>query len=337
MTLAQLISAVCTKVQALEAADNTACQQFLTNRYELIYNSYMWKDSLTMVDLTVNPATNPDHACGIVSLPQQIERVVAMRTQHNSIRIHALEEYYKSDWNRFADISDLNGLVEFSILNPIWFTVRPSTPTFPNSSVPGSVLSLSSKNSDDNQIQVKVTWRDETDRYTITQNLPVTLTPVDDSGFIEVESVFFGGPLESTQLQVTLVNPTGAPVTLQTFNPNATLRSPAYQRVRLFSRPTNQVTLSVLGKKPFVNLDFQNEVPLIRNLDNCLIAFGLADMLERSRQYQKAQAKLQEAGALLKELAKLETLQAANNQRFMPETGYGDPFFSPSSQRGLWA
>lgn len=515
MTRDDLVNYITTKAQMLEADDVAACQSFVSKRYELIYNSYLWKDALTMVDMSIDPINNPDNAVGIVSLPSQVERVVAMRTSTQAVKIHALEEYYRIDWNRFADISDINGLVEFAILNPIWFTCRPNsgfstqvstagatyygaTPgtvsvtvtqgqryvivpgaseagaslvngnqtivlangvpvaitaqsnvinfTLPGNLIPsgskygftasfapaltggssywivwgpnessldnfggtpdgniastgigsathfaftvvpgqnlhgknpvtavtaaiypdvgppssaftakiflvslsqfqtsgnGCFVSIASDNPLDNVgganvAQIKVTWRDTQNRYTKTGTMPMVLTPTDGSGFIEVESIF--KPTTQGNVVATLTNPVqGYTFTnvVGTMLPTDT-RSPGLQRVRLLSAPNQTLTLSVLGKKPFVPLDFGSEVPLIRNLDNCLIAFGLADMLQRGRQYGKAGQQMQEATALLTELAKLETLQAANNQRFVPDAGYGDPFFAPSSNRGLW-
>jgi hypothetical protein len=111
--------------------------------------------------------------------------------------------------------------------------------------------------------------------------------------------------------------------------------SPSYQRIRLFQKPAAQLVLNVLGKKPFIPLDYPTEVPAIKNLDNCLISFAYSDMLKRARQFGKAQQEFTEATALLKELALLETVQAANYQKFMPEDGAGDIYFGPGLGVGL--
>lgn len=117
----------------------------------------------------------------------------------------------------------------------------------------------------------------------------------------------------------------------------AVTRSPSYQRLRLFSIPTQPMILNVLGKRPCIPLDYGTEVPLIRNLDNVLIAFATAEMLERARQYGKAQAKNTEAVTLLAQLAKIEVLQAANFTQFIPEDGASaGAFFGPGSSGGFW-
>ncbi len=488
MTRDELVSFVTTKCQLVEDDDVAAAKLFLSKRYELIFNQFLWKDSLCMVDVPFNPA-NPDNAQGIVSLPQQIDRVVALRTTLGSVRIHGLEDYYRIDFNKFLNQQG-NGsnLTEFAILNPIWLTVRASTLSpapsavttvsllldflngtsgatvqdfstlVPNpsnnldyqayvascvvglqsvtsGSLPGanqtaiatasgggqpltvacrpglraiggnfyainglgnvdpsavvtvtvdgvsastsagggflgfikassdintltiqgvanlfvgmnlvyvantSVLSgqyvtiqSTDPGSDVNQ-PVKVIWRDGLERHVQTSNLPFTLKPSDNSGFIEIEAVFKAVTIGSVQVVVTPPNrnittpPT--PEIVGTLLPSDT-RSPSYQRIRLFCTPAANVTLNVLGKKPFVPLDYATEQPGIRNLDNCLIAFAVGDMLVRARHPQsESQPYYQEGTTLLDELAKLETVQAANNTHFTPDGGFGDVLLGP--------
>lgn len=64
-------------------------------------------------------------------------------------------------------------------------------------------------------------------------------------------------------------------------------------------------------------LDDQSETQL-RGCDNALAAFVLADLLQRDRQYSKAQAVTQEAVALLEQLKRQETLQDAFRARLVP-------------------
>jgi hypothetical protein len=408
---------------------------FLSKRSELIYNSYLWKDSLAMMDVAVTPATNQDHANGMVQLPQQIDRVVALRNDCQGIRVHGLEDFYRMDFNEFCQTGMTQS--EFAILDPIWLTVQPIYPAlsqvpvvanyvgspspsfdmlayltnyfgsltngdiyiltagpndlgfdpgdlplqpgeqevfqignsyFPTIIMYGrqagpwtgtlvrmpvgtigtikdytsfppepTVYNISSDNAADNGVNIKVVWRNKTERYVQTLPLPVQLGPDDNTGFVQIEALF--KPVTKGNVFVTVTNLMGTSVTPSyvpgTLAPAVT-RSPQFVRVRLFAKPTQAFTLRVLGKKPFVPLDFATEKPLIRNLDNCLIAFATADLLQRARQFGKAAQQMQEGAALLAELARLEVLQAANNARFIPDGGYGDPFFAPSSNRGLW-
>lgn len=431
MNLSDLSNYVTTKSQLIESDDVAACQLFLSKRYELIYNSFMWKDSLGMVNVPFNPATNLDNANGVLMLPQQVDRLVAVRSNDASVRIQGLEHYYRIDWDAFCPtgVSTFGFCPnEVALLNPVWLTIRPNgkgvppgflknaqvpaagnyglvlgqyvfavfvtigqqyvvipgpnedsveisfghpiplTPGTPfvftagsseiiflssqpqpftgalfqingqnqNQSYPGATLTITSDAQADvagqAAIQIKVTWRDSTDRYTVTGPLPMTLTPADGLGQIELESVF--KPVSAGNLTVTSNSVYGGFNFSQLVGslPPTCTKSPSFQRIRIFPIPAGATTLNVLGKKPFTPLTFPTEVPAIRNLDNCLIAFAMGDMLKRARQFGKAETEYGEATKLLDELAKLETIQAANYAQFIPEGGYGDRYFGPGTQ-----
>lgn len=409
MNLSDLTNYVATKTQNVATDDLEAIKLFLSTRYELIYNSYLWKDSLCMVNVPFDPVNNQDNAEGIVILPQIIDRVVAVRTKDNSVRIHGLEDYYRVDYDAFTTggTNIFGSAAEFAILSPLWFVFRGAQ---------GLMVSYSSPATD--TAPCKVIWRDSNGlRYVqllkdsnLLTDSPLSTAPPDTNiivitgagtaavngtyianGFsqwvnaatgILIEGSVGAGWLIAKAIPVTgyytlpagtaspissnwtavglgvLPSPTTAyghqchlevesvfkPATTGTvsFNPinaidgvgqslnPADTASQSYQRLRLFSIPPAAITLNVLGKKPFIPLDFDQEVPAIKNLDNVLIAWAAGDVLTRVRQFGKAAEQYKEATALLSELAKLETIQAANNCRFVPDAGYGDIFFGPS-------
>lgn len=159
---------------------------------------------------------------------------------------------------------------------------------------------------------------------------------LDDNG----QGLAADGTLTATQTSYTLTGPTGAyngipvivavtttiqnhlfdAVTVASADESAAKR----QRVRLIQIPTAALTLRVLGKRVCPSFSDDLDEPGISSAHNCLIAFGQADMLERERQYAKAQTKMQEAALLLDQLKRVEVAQQANNQRIQPEGGYGD-------------
>lgn len=422
MTLEELVDYVCTQSGLIENDDREFCRKAISKRYELIFNSYLWKDALVGVNVSVDPENDENHAEGIVLLPEDIDRVVAVRTNAtsasaiatngNSLRVQGLEYFYRIDYDRF---SQTGCPVEFSILYPIWFVWRGYTG-----------LQVEAANPADYETDIKIVWRDGSGRRYVqllrhasllnaagteqdTDVLAVTgagtaaanglytsgeqqndnpayyrgTTQLDDysiyyepnttpeywvlrdsvgnraystefasdseqligsdwsntsgsgdnpaptvaygqSARIEIESVF----KPETEGDISFVPQFSNDAEGESLADDLT-RSPAYQRLRLFSIPQSALTLNVLGKRKFVPLDFDQQEPEIKNLDNCLIAFGMAAMLKRGRQFGKAAAEMSEAVILLQELAKLETIQAANNSRFIPESGFGDPYFSP--------
>ena len=78
-------------------------------------------------------------------------------------------------------------------------------------------------------------------------------------------------------------------------------------------------TLFVLGKLKWVTLG-DDDSPILNGIDNALLAFAEGDMLERSRQYQKAQLKFTEAAAHVQIMRDLENGQKQNISRIIPYT-----------------
>lgn len=124
-------------------------------------------------------------------------------------------------------------------------------------------------------------------------------------------------------LSATRANPTGA--TLAASDTNA----PRRQRVRLIHIPDRAVELRVLGKRRPPAFSAELDEPAIAGIENCLIAFGLADMLERDESHAEALGKFQEATLLLDQLKRGERSQQAHHARVIPEHGYGAGPFGP--------
>lgn len=399
MNLAALTEFVCTKGQMVGTADIAAAKLFLAKRYELIWNSYLWKDSLVMVDVTVDP-DNADNAEGIVLMPEIIDRVVAIRTADRSVKVTGLETFYREDFDKFASHGTP---YEFAILSPVWFIWRGTT-GLQVQAQEGVTVKLVWRNSEGVKFDQNLALTDaqaallnanqaangqedtnvvvlsgagsavangtytfdgekyvgsngltienlggvwtvvETGDWLYTAASPDGPYAVSDSGIapapassygtkcrIEIEAMF-----KPVTTNAVAINPQHSYNDAGGSLAAASTRSPSYQRVRLFYIPQVETTLKVLGKRKCSALTFDQEEPEIRNLENCLIAFALGDLWARRRQMGKANQFYQEGTALLKELAKLETMQAAHNSRFIPDAGAGDPFFGPGRSSGFW-
>jgi hypothetical protein len=103
--------------------------------------------------------------------------------------------------------------------------------------------------------------------------------------------------------------------------------APVRQRIRLVEMPSDDVTLRILFKSKFPAFEDDNDPCPLQSAENALIAFGSADMLQRERQYAKAQLMQQEGQALLGLLVANETQQQANRPRLIPAEGYGGENF----------
>lgn len=99
--------------------------------------------------------------------------------------------------------------------------------------------------------------------------------------------------------------------------------APIRARVQLMPAPTVRASYLIHGKLRCHGLRFDGDTPQIQGVDNALLAFAQADMLERQRQYAKSQLKLKEAGALIQTLLELERNQTAHEQRIIPFDVHG--------------
>ena len=88
-------------------------------------------------------------------------------------------------------------------------------------------------------------------------------------------------------------------------------------RIRLIPATSTDGTLFALGKLKLQNLT-DNDTPVIRGIDNALLAFAEGDMYERSRQFQKAQVKFTEAAAQIQIMRDLEKGQQQSVTRIIP-------------------
>tara|TARA_Y100001970_G_scaffold61593_2_gene78671 strand:+ start:18705 stop:19430 length:726 start_codon:yes stop_codon:yes gene_type:complete len=90
-------------------------------------------------------------------------------------------------------------------------------------------------------------------------------------------------------------------------------------RIKPVPVPDSTGTLFVLGKLKWVALG-DDDSPTLNGIDNALLAFAEGDMLERSRQYQKAQLKFTEAASHIQIMRDLENGQKQNISRIIPHT-----------------
>lgn len=99
-----------------------------------------------------------------------------------------------------------------------------------------------------------------------------------------------------------------------------------YARIKPVPVPSSDGTLYVLGKLKWVQLA-DTDSPCLRGIDNALLAFAEGDMLERARQYAKAQAKYSEAAANVTLMEDIEKGQQQSVSRIIPlEEGISGEF-----------
>lgn len=145
--------------------------------------------------------------------------------------------------------------------------------------------------------------------YTVTSPFGLlTVTDTNDGNGNAGVSTFANGSLDPEVIRIAAADT------------NAPLRC----RIQLIGSIPNPTTLRVLAKTRTRTFENDNDEPLIVGLENCLMAFAQADMLQRERRYGQAQAVAQEGATLLEQLKKTQTVQQAYNKRLIPSGGYND-------------
>jgi len=88
-------------------------------------------------------------------------------------------------------------------------------------------------------------------------------------------------------------------------------------RIKPVPVPKSDGTIFVLGKLLWVALG-ETDTPALNGIDNALLAFAEGDMLERSRQYSKAQIKFTEAASQIQIMRDMEKGQRQSISRIIP-------------------
>jgi hypothetical protein len=155
-------------------------------------------------------------------------------------------------------------------------------------------------------------WRDSQIIPTDVNTVPSQAHVLLPSGIDRVISIRCNGsmlePTNSTQqleINPTYFDTTGTPLYYEEY----TEVSDNSKRIRLFPIPNAVFALKIIAKRTPNTLSISTDTPILRNIDNVLIAYAMGDMLERQRQYGKAAEKFKEAGALLEAAKQLESAQ----------------------------
>ncbi len=92
-----------------------------------------------------------------------------------------------------------------------------------------------------------------------------------------------------------------------------------YPRIRLLPKPTASTAFKCLVKKAPTPLSDDSDEPELAGVENCLMTFAQADMLQHARQYAKAMEVQKEALALLEQFKGMELIQQANRRQVTPD------------------
>ncbi len=323
MTLSGIAEIVTEKVGHTDSDSVAVCKKFIRRRYEMIWNESLWKESLGVFvqsDYTTKILGENTAAAPIfdeIVLNSTIDRPIAIRYVSDS-RKQVLENTdlaatLFSDPDRFSRIGD-----------PVSFTILGSQASghyrdaitvleiFSSSvSDVGGEVYIAEYGNGYKRSETVVLNGTSSVSTTNTYNNPTVITKPTTMGAVTVQI-----PVDTRFTGVDVLMPE-----LVYLQPGE--RERRHVKVKIQGQPRETFTLVVIGKRRFPDLDNDNDTTPISGVDNALISYAQADMLERERQYGKAQLKIQEGGALLAQLKRLETHQQANISRIVPVSDGG--------------
>lgn len=324
MTLSELANYACDIVERNDDDTLSLAKRIAQRRFKLIWDRALWRESIMQSSISVDPTTNALHALGRVLLPGLIDKVLAVRTSDFELPPESVENYFRVSVDEFAASGNV---VNFHLMQPVLYDFATSQ----------SFLYL----------------------YTGASEVPTVRVGVhlDNAGAsgVEITQVLSGDPSSNPTLTPT---PSGAKITevlwagmdieagdaIQILQDDSLtefarihageLEAQRRQRIRLMQMPTKAMTIRVLAKQLPTNLTGDGDVPQLQGVDECLLAFIQADLLEVDRQYGKRQTKLQEGMALLNGLLTNEMCVQPQAPRVIPEDSFG--LGNPLTAKGYW-
>jgi hypothetical protein len=294
MNIAEFSDQICSKMFKTDIASVAACKGFIRRRYQMIYDGSLWKDSLV---LSTVPAS-----ANILVMPQEVGLIVGVRwgdsTMLDPVEFSFLLRADPGAFERTGTPARVSPITPIGISQAISSAER---------------LSFVSNNSGDTALTVLIRG----ELAGVEQVEEITLNGLTTVNSTQSWDTVWTLSKEVTQGTITVSGMTSATTYLTLWSDETEKK---YQRLRLFSSPTDTTqNLLVLAKRRFRNLTKDQDSPLISAIESALLAYGEADMLERARQYGKAQAKITEAGAMLAIAKDVAVYQQANVVQITPE------------------
>ncbi len=296
MTLVEIAELVGEKVNKTDVDSIALIKRFVRRRYQLTYDSYLWKDSLDLATVSNNVHAGVYGPTNSPIMPRWMERVVAVREGGDTnLTVEEQALFFKRDPALYGRVGSCSG---FHQVRPYWWVEYD----------PSTDLYCYSVQGNDGGKKVYVRDNDSGARGEMT----LTSTLIQSKATEDYTDPYI--TKDATNGPVILYRENGGTeITMAGFE--TSLR---YERIRLLDDPGEEVELLVLGKRRIVNLEFDSDAPIIQNIDDALIAHAQADMLERARQYAKAESKRKEASAQVQKAIDLENNQSAKISLLTP-------------------
>lgn len=331
MTKAEIASHVCEVVGTTDDESIALCKKFIQRRYELIWDSHPWRETLDVCTATVLSG----YRNAVFTGSPDIERILVAV---ESDRLDLAPVEWANLWAFDPAAFTANGGASQG------FSICRRTPLIVGQD---RALSLATATANSSTVDVTVTAKG---RDTNGNAQAVFCTIAAGSGNSGTFATQASNPyyelalteVWSVETSVSTWTDSAATIDLKTAVGGTTLGvlsdgktvHPTFAQIRLTRQTTAQTNLRALGKLRANILD-DDDAPRIDNIAEPLIGLVQADMLERQRQYSKAQAKRGEAGALVAGLlVDLQRRQSADGMQIIPDM---EPYsLGMAGQKGYW-
>jgi hypothetical protein len=326
MTLDELSDLVVEKVGTTDDESRTVAKLFLRRRYKMIWDAFNWSDAMAMVSVT-SSTSHP-----YLFLPEGVSRVVSIRNASNSV-LSSMD--LNTLFAASPDFWDTSG-------TPVGFThAAPAVAGAPAAA--NIVWNLSGYNNaeatdpgeiyfqgvfedlDGDTHEVK-SWIIDDDDANLLESFWVLSFSVSFNTVNTVTKLELREGTQAGTLRYTFFNPandqTDRQVTTYPFDngntPAASVEARRRCRIRLMKKPDAAVAYLALCKRSCPSLDEDFHTANITDIDNVLIDFAQGDMLQRQRQYGKAQLIFAEADRHLKIRIEQERSNSGHAVRIVP-------------------
>ncbi len=318
MTLAEMTDFVCDKLGRSNEESTDICKAFLNARYKMLWDSEGWVDTHGVV--TVSSTAGLPH----VLMPLRVQRVIQVRDSTNdrilgNIQAGAFLQMAPSEFDTAGDT------VSFAQASAAVGYVTASAEVAFGAAAVGVEFSVTT--------ELVSTGAITTNDFT-TQAAGADDEPESGDVIISSPSWILAFTKEESESQIVIREAIGD-ATIVGLNASDKAAVPR-ARIRLLQPNVEALSLLCMVKHVCPGLPEDHSISRIRNSDNALISFALGDMLERDRQYAKAQLKFQEAAAQIAIMRDLEKNQQANICRIIPEDYHDSRDGYGFSGKGYW-
>lgn len=310
MNIGDIAEFITSKLGKTDTDSVDVCKKFIRQRHQMIYDSDLWKDSIAILQFDLPEYFNANAYDQEMALPYEIDRPMAVALDDQTLNYAELQYLIV---NQPSDLFQTGTPLAFTEVEPRVFDRTL------NIGDAGAFRITASAVNDPGDDGVVIHCKGSIDGRPLTEDITLTTATVLGSKFFD-KLVYVSKPI--TKGAVNIDNSTG---NIEAIPWECT----KYQRavIRFNNKPKyvsgETIKINVLGKRRIRPLMSDLDELQIRGIENAVLAYVEGDMLERMKQYGKAQVKFSEGQTMLAVARDTERAQSAHVQRLTPTTGFG--------------